>query len=191
MNDIKLIDFLLNQPIIFIVFGIVVNLLTSLLKKPIKKYTAKIQDDKKRKLINKWILLIPLILSLIIISIYDGIINKKWFSDIVSIISEAISVSMLSIVIYNIFEGIRGGKTEYEITEEGKQVFQLLLVYANDREKVKMFLDQCKEYYKNGNFAITDKVKEWLPEKVNEDMINMVVKLIKEYFDKTNGNTNN
>lgn len=183
MSELKLIELLMTQPFLYIGFGVLVWLLTYVVKRPIKKYTAKIRDEKTRKLANKWILLIPFALALICIIVYNGIFAKLWFYDWETMLSEAFSVAMLSIVIYNVFQDLRGKKSEYETTEDGRHVFNLLLVFAKDRSKVKMLLDQCKENYEKGFYSISDTVKAWLPENVDQDVVNTVVKVIKGYFD--------
>lgn len=183
MNEFKLIELLMTSPLIYVAFAIAVWLLTYLFKQPVKFYTAKIKDEKTRKLVNKWILLIPFVLALVLVIVYYGLATNVWFDDWEKLLSDAFSIAMLSIVIYNVFQDIKGKKSEYEITEDGKQVFALLYVYAKDKNKVRMLLDQCKENYNNSNFTISDTVKGWLPEKVDEDVVNTIVKAIKIYLD--------
>jgi len=182
--ELKLIELLMTQPFIFIAFAIAVWLLTYIVKMPIKKITNKIKDEKKKKLYNKWILLIPFILALIIFYVYYGLTTKLWLKgDYELILSSAFSIAVLSITIYNVFEGLKGKKTEYETTEDGQALYNLLLIYTKDKNKVKLLLEQCKENYNNASFEISDTVKGWLPGYVDDDVVNTIVKAIKNYLD--------
>lgn len=183
MNELKLIELIMTTPGIFLIFALVVWLLTYIVKKPIKRITSKIKDEKKRKLYNKWILVIPFILATIVLILYHGFRYNEWFTDFDVLMSEAFSVAVFSIVIYNIFADITGKKSEYETTDDGKQLFNLLLVYAKDKNKVKMLLDQCRENFYKGSFTITDTVKAWLPESADAEVVNTIVKVITAYFD--------
>jgi len=185
--ELKLIELLMTEPLVFIGMAVLVWLLTYLVKIPIKKITAAAKDDKKRKLYNKWILLIPFILALTVYYVYYGLTFKIWVKvDYELILSSAFSIAVLAITIYNVFEGLRGKKTEYETTIDGQALYNLLLIYTKDKNKVKLLLEQCKENYSNASFEISDTVKGWLPGYVDDDVVNTIVKSIKLYLDKYN-----
>lgn len=183
--ELKLIELLMTEPFVFIALAIAVWLLTYLVKKPIKAHTKKIKDTQKQKLANKWILLIPFVLALIIFYLYNGIVTKVWTKDLELVFSSAFSIAAMSITIYNVFEGIKGKKTEYETTADGVALYNLLLVYAKDKNKVKLLLDQCRENFTNHEYEISDTVKGWLPANVDADVINTIVKSIQIYLEKT------
>jgi len=180
--DLKLLELLLTYPAIFLVFGIAVWLLTYLLKKPIKNSTSKIKNEQRRKKINKWILLIPFFLGLVIAFIYNGIETKTWLSNYDKIVTNAFKIAAIAIVLYNFVEGLRGKKTEYELTEDGRALYELIKIYAKDTSKVKILLDQCKDNWFNKAFSIAETVKGFLPGDVDPDVINTVVKSIERYF---------
>src|SRR5690554_1548806 len=98
---------------------------------------------------------------------------------------QAFSSSVLAITIYNIFEGVRGKKTEYETTEDGKALYNLLIVYAKDKDKVKLLLDQCKDNYLNGDATISETVKGFLPKEIDADAILAITKGIEKYLKET------
>ena len=181
--EIRLLELLLTQPFIFLILGVLVCILTYVLKAPIKAHTAKIKDEQKRKLANKWILTIPFILALVLYFLYRGIAEKKWLTEYELLTSSAFSIAALAITIYNVFEGIKGRKSEYETDDDGIALYNLLLVYSKDRNKVKLLLDQCKENYAKGSFEINDTVKGWLPDNIDADTVNTIVKAIKKYLD--------
>jgi len=182
--ELKLIELLMTEPLIFVGLAILVWLLTYAIKRPIKKATSLVKDEKKRKLYNKWILLIPFVLAVILYYIYYGLTTKIWIKvDIQLILSSGFSIAVLSITIYNVFEGIKERKTEYETTEDGIALYNLLMVYAKDKTKVKLLLEQCEENYYKGSFDISDTVKGWLPAFVDQDVVNTIVKAIKSYLD--------
>lgn len=181
--ELKLLELLLTQPVIFALLGLIVCLLTYVVKAPIKARTAKIKDEQKRKIANKWILTIPFVLALILYFIYRGVTEKKWLVEYELLTSSAFSIAALAITIYNIFEGIKGRKSEYETDDDGFALYNLLLVYAKDKNKVKLLLDQCKANYEKGSFEINDTVKGWLPDNIDADTVNTIVKTIKKYLD--------
>lgn len=61
-----------------IIIGLLVFGFTMLIKWPIKKLTAKL-DENKRKAVNTIIVFIPMILSLIFSTLYFGIFKSDWF----------------------------------------------------------------------------------------------------------------
>lgn len=180
--ELKLIELLMTEPFIVIVLAILVWLLTYIVKKPIKAHTLKIKDPQKQKLANKWILLIPFVLSFILFYLYLGLTTRLWISNFELALSTAFSIAIISITIYNVFEGIRGRKSEYELDPDGIALYNLLLIYAKDKNKVKLLLDQCKDNYYNHDFEISDTVKGWLPASVDDDVVKTVVKSIQMYF---------
>lgn len=174
----------MTEPLIFIGLAVLVWLLTYLVKRPIKKATALVKSEEKRKLYNKWILLIPFVLAVIVYYVYYGLTTKIWIKvDYALILSSGFSIAVLSITIYNVFEGIKGKKSEYETTVDGLALYNLLIIYSKDKNKVKMLLQQCEENYYKGSFDISETVKGWLPKEVDEDVVNTIVKGIKSYFD--------
>lgn len=186
--DFEIIKLVLASPI---VLGVAVAtwLLTYLIKYPIKKATSKIRNDTKRKQVNKLILLLPFIIACILIFVYNGLTTKQWLLGIEDMLLKAFSSSVLAITIYNIFEGIRGKKTEYETTEDGKALYNLLIVYAKDKDKVRLLLDQCKNNYLNGDATISETVKGFLPKNVDQDAILAITKGIEKYLkDKLKNN---
>lgn len=182
--ELKLIELLMTEPFVFIALAIAVWLLTYLIKKPIKNHTKQIKDPQKQKLANKWILLIPFFLAAIIFYIYNGLTTKVWTKDLELIFSSAFSIAVMAITIYNVFEGIKGKKTEYETSVDGVALYNLLLIYAKDKNKVKLLLDQCRDNFTNQEYEISDTVKGWLPANVDADVINTIVKSIKTYLEK-------
>ena len=174
----------MTEPLIFVGLAILVWLLTYLVKRPIKKITTLAKSEEKRKLYNKWILLIPFVLAVIVYYVYFGLTTKTWVKvNYELILSSAFSIAVLSITIYNVFEGIKGRKSEYETTEAGLALYNLLMVYAKDKNKVKLLLQQCEENYYKGSFDISETVKGWLPKEVDEDVVNAIVRGIKMYLD--------
>lgn len=183
--ELKLIELLMTEPFVFIALAIAVWLLTYLLKKPIKSQTKKIKDPQKQKLANKWILLIPFFLAVVLFYIYNGFMTKIWTKDMELVFSSGFSIAVMSITIYNVFEGLKGNKSEYEIDPDGIALYNLLLIYAKDKNKVKLLLDQCRDNFTNHEYEISDTVKGWLPANVDADVINTIVKSIQGYLEKT------
>ncbi len=90
-----------------IVFG-----LTMLIKWPIKKATAKL-DENKRKAVNTIIVFIPILLSFILNILYFGLMQNNWFG--LQVFESAGSSYILAVAIYAIYsrfviiiKGIKG-----------------------------------------------------------------------------------
>lgn len=117
-------DFIVNLNTISLevfVGALIVFLLTMLVKLPIKKTTAKF-DENKRKAINTVIVFIPLILSVVLCVGYYLVLGKKLYFE--SIITNGLSVYVLSLSIYAIFarlwviiKSVISGKKSFNSTE--------------------------------------------------------------------------
>ena len=117
-------DFIVNLNTISLevfVGALIVFLLTMLVKLPIKKATAKF-DENKRKAINTVIVFIPLILSVVLCVGYYLVLGKKLYFE--SIITNGLSVYVLSLSIYAIFarlwviiKSVISGKKSFNSTE--------------------------------------------------------------------------
>lgn len=99
-------EFLLNLSEIsiqVIVISILVFALTMLIKWPIKKATANLEENK-RKAVNTVIVFIPMVLSLIFSTLYFGLFENKWFDVIVY--DTMASSYVLAVAIYAIYSRI-------------------------------------------------------------------------------------
>ena len=99
-------EFLLNLKEIsiqVIVISILVFALTMLIKWPIKKATANLEENK-RKAVNTVIVFIPMVLSLIFSMLYFGLFEGKWFDVIVY--DTMASSYVLAVAIYAIYSRI-------------------------------------------------------------------------------------
>lgn len=99
-------EFLINLKDIsieVIIISILVFGLTMLIKWPIKKLTAKFEENK-RKAINTVIIFIPMLLSLILSTLYYGIFKNIWFG--LQTFKTAGSAFLMAVSIYAIFTRI-------------------------------------------------------------------------------------
>ena len=86
-----------------IIISVLVFALTMLIKWPIKKYTSKFEENK-RKAINTIIVFIPLILSYLLSTLYFGIFRKVWYG--FEIVGCTTTASVLSVTIYTIYSRV-------------------------------------------------------------------------------------
>lgn len=177
--ELKIVELLLQTPAIYLLFGLITWLLTYVVKLPIKKMTAKLPDEK-RKAANKLILFLPIFIGIAHVLVYFKIKNLSYASE--DVLQKGFYVGMLAITIYAIFEGLRGKKTEYESDPEGIALYNLLLIYANDKNKVKLLLDQCRDNLDNKGYSIADTVKGFLPVETDAGVVDTIVKSIEKYF---------
>lgn len=122
--DGKILDVIKNISLESLYIACCVFLLTMLIKWPIKKFTSKLTEDK-RKAVNTIILVIPIVISFLISILYFGIYKSIWFN--LDVLEISISSWVVSLTIYAIYErivilikGIRTGKLNYnsEITKD-------------------------------------------------------------------------
>lgn len=110
-----------------VIIGVIVFGLTMLIKWPIKKFTAKF-DENKRKAINTVIVFIPMILSLVFNGLYFGIFKSTWFN---AMVFDSMATSyLISVSIYAIFSRIvvivKGSKTNSEDIDLSKQAIKYI-----------------------------------------------------------------
>lgn len=86
-----------------IVIAVLVFALTMLIKWPIKKATAKF-DESKRKAVNTVIVFIPMFLSLVFSSLYQGIFKKEWFK--ISVLDLLTTSYVLALTIYAFYSRV-------------------------------------------------------------------------------------
>lgn len=86
-----------------LVISLVVFALTMLIKWPIKKATSKLEENK-RKAVNTFIVLIPIILSFLLTTLYYGIVKCEWLS--LKAIETAISSWIISFSTYAIYQRV-------------------------------------------------------------------------------------
>ncbi len=99
-------EFLLNiknMSLEVIVISILVFGLTMLIKWPIKKATSKLEENK-RKAVNTVIVFIPMILSLLLSSLYYGIFYNEWLTD--TVIDVMASSYLLAVAIYAVYSRV-------------------------------------------------------------------------------------
>lgn len=115
-------EFLLNLKDIsleVIIISVLVFALTMLIKWPIKKATAKLEENK-RKAVNTVIVFIPMLLSFIFSVLYYGFFEKEWFS---TMAFETMGSSyVLAVAVYAIYSRIviliKGAKKSDSNTNE-------------------------------------------------------------------------
>lgn len=115
--------------------AVLVFALTMLIKLPIKKRTAKFEENK-RKALNTFIIFIPMFLSVLLSTLYSGYFFKIWSS--LKIYQNAISVYILSVTIYAIFSRImvivksaNSSKNETEAEKAFKEIKAAAEVVVN------------------------------------------------------------
>lgn len=143
-------------------------ILTYIIKWPIKKATAKF-DEEKRKRVNFVILLIPLVLTTISSILYYGIAEHDFFS--VKVVSGAISAYLLSLSLYAIcsriwlvIKGFFSGKTtaselsaDVEKYLKGK-LNELVKENKVDQKDLDSLLKQLEELKKTKDLILSDTI---------------------------------
>lgn len=116
-------DFILgltnNEAFIWCAMAVVVFILTNLFKIPIKHFTSKISDERKRRMANIVILVIPFVLGVALDFVYSTFYLKIMFSVI-----RGIGYGSAGISLYGVVERFFKVKTnnEWENTEDGRQI---------------------------------------------------------------------
>ena len=142
-------DILYNYEWMCVIMAVFIFLFTFVLKYPIKRITKRIKDEKKRKMANVTILLIPFLLG-----IFCEYAYTHWLLDVVipfSLVS-GLGYGTAAISLYGVVERFFGVKISnpYE-TEEGQAVVTLVDKVAedgkideNDKDAVTEFLNMVK-----------------------------------------------
>lgn len=147
-------DFIKNFSIETLIIGVIVFLLTMILKIPIKKKTSTLTEEK-RKAVNCIIVIIPFVLGIICSLLYSGIFKHSWLS--IDILEIGLTSTLLSFTINAIWEKI------------------VILIKAISRGEIKISSTEAKEMIKE----IKNKIKE-ISSKIesdNEIYNNLVVRL--------------
>ncbi len=132
-------EFVLNLKEIsleIVIIALLVFGLTMLIKWPIKRVTAKF-DDNKRKAINTVIVFIPMVLSLLFNALYFGIFKGQWFST--QAFDGMVSSYVLAVTIYAVFTRIiilvKGAKTKSSESSLSKETISYIKKNAKTLSK--------------------------------------------------------
>ena len=165
----ELIDLLSSYSLEVVLIALGCFLLTEVIKLPIKKATARLDEDK-RKMVNIVIMLIPLVLSCVASVLYYGIAYKTYFS--MTVLSCVISSYVLSLSMYAIFsriwlviKGIYSGKVSYndELTKDAisyikGKLKELLKSLKIDEKDLASILSSFEDLSKQKELLSADKV---------------------------------
>jgi hypothetical protein len=142
-------DILYNYEWMCVIMAVFIFLFTFVLKYPIKLATKRIKDERKRKMANATILLIPFMLGILCEYAYT-----HWLLDVVipfSLVS-GLGYGTAAVSLYGVVERFFGVKipNPYE-TKEGQAVISLVdevskdgKVDENDKDAVTEFLNMVK-----------------------------------------------
>ena len=127
----KIIEFFKNETVLFFVMGVLIFILTELIKIPYKKFlTSKITEEKYRKLANTVILLLPFILASIMLCVY-------WYKTYQAFdVVQVIKLATLPVTIYAFLEQVTSGriKNPYN-SEDGEQVINAIESIKDNAKK--------------------------------------------------------
>ena len=141
---------LTNVSLEVIVIAVLVFALTMLIKWPIKKVTAKLEENK-RKAVNTVIVFIPMILSAMLNFLYSGIFSGDWLT--YAMLESSCSAYILAIVIYAIYSRIviliKGAKSSSTNEDFSKETLAYL------KQNIKTLSKTLKVDEKNLNNIIT------------------------------------
>ena len=108
-----------------IIIALAINILTGLIKMPIKNAAKKMED---KTVVTKWIVFLPIILAAVLSWGYGCIIKKTWGID-EQFFTRWLTSSSLSLSFYALFEKLVPSKKkileEYEIVENQRLINEL------------------------------------------------------------------
>jgi hypothetical protein len=143
-------DFILNlmndEAFIFCAMAVVVFILTNLFKIPIKAITNKITDERKRRMANAVILVIPFVLGVALEFVYSTFYLHIMFS-----IIRGIGYGSAGISLYGVVERFFKVKVrnEWEDTEEGREIKQKADELIAKDEKTESAVEKFKRTVNN------------------------------------------
>lgn len=111
-----------NWKFVWIMIAVIVFLITNVCKIPIKHFTNKIKDERKRKITNTVILLLPFLFSFLLNFIYCEFLVPT----VTFYVADCIRYALSGIAMYGFVERFFKVKLEnpYETTEEGQNVME-------------------------------------------------------------------
>jgi len=128
-----ILEFITNYGFETTMMAIVINILTAVIKIPIKKLAKKMQDGTS---ITKYLTFLPIILGFCVVAGYRFLITKKNFSFDGNFISLWMSASSLSLAIYAVFEKFFPSKekilSEQEIKDNSELIDKIQNVLGSD-----------------------------------------------------------
>ena len=138
-------ELLTNNYFVVFAVAIVIFFATQLLKMPIKHFTAKMKNERVRRMINATILLIPFALGVLFDILYCTFVTHTAFSIIVGLGYGSAGISL-----YGAVERFFKVKISnpYVETEEGKAVTELVEAVTADGKVDKKDQDPIKEFWK-------------------------------------------
>lgn len=138
-----------NTYFVWCAMAVIIFLLTQLLKLPYKCLTKKIKNERKRKIANALILLLPFVFGVLFEFLYSTYYLQSTFTVITGL-----GYGTASISLYGIVERFFKVKINnpYETTEEGKAVTDLIediqedgKVDSTDKSAVEEFLEKLNK----------------------------------------------
>lgn len=108
--------------VVWVMMAILVFIFTNVCKIPIKHFTNKISNERKRKIVNTTILLLPFLFAFVLNYIYCTFISKA----VIFYVADCIRYAFSGIAIYGFVERFFKVKIDnpYETTEEGKNIVE-------------------------------------------------------------------
>lgn len=133
-----------NEWFMWCAMAVIVFLVTQLLKMPIKHFTAKISNERARKMVNATILLIPFALGVAFDILYSTYVIHSAYS-----IINGLGYGTAGISLYGVVERFFKVKVQnpYD-SEEGKAVLELVEDVAKDGKVTESDKDIVKEFMK-------------------------------------------
>lgn len=141
-------NFLTNSYFVWCIMAVIIFLVTQFLKLPIKHFTNKIQNERKRKIVNATILLIPFVIGILLDFLYSTYCLHQAFNVI-----NGLGYGTAGISLYGIIERFFKVKIDnpYD-SEAGKAVTELVdditsdgKVDSKDMTAVEQFLDKVSK----------------------------------------------
>ena len=141
-------ELLANQYFVAGVMAVIVFIATQFIKLPIKHFTSKIANERKRRMANATILLIPFIIGVVLEVLYSKFVTCDNFS-MISCAVRGLGYGMAGISLYGIIERFFKVKIEnpYE-TVEGEAVTEMVVAVTADKKIDKKDADPVKDFWK-------------------------------------------
>lgn len=134
----SIFEFLINNYALYLVItmGIIISItitLLNLIKKPIKKLTSKIQNEKYRKLANKMFIVFAFGFAALFWAILSFVSSCYFAFDII----EVFLTGALAIVLYAFGDGVINTKNAKDLVEAVKEITEDKKIDENDTDLLK------------------------------------------------------
>ena len=127
-----IVDLILEYGLETIILALIINILTTIIKIPIKKYAKRLSDSKK---VTRFIVFIPILIGFIITLLYSYLCNNEFLVN-KEVLKMYTTSTSLSLSFYAVYEKLIYKKTKNVEVEASLGLINMLNEVINEENKI-------------------------------------------------------